>query len=310
MNCYIESEGKARDTEQVVVYRLGSLEHTVIVDYSSIWDGSSVRDEVQNIADTYFRKLEEMGRSGDATEKVIAAATQFLSEAKFVYTPRKILKLAKAAPSIVMPVAYPLMVSESALLSYDLSSEIGEVLKVGFASLAESQRLEVERAINRLPEGATGDVAEAKRHFRDRLLGCLPKELISLQASTARLEALAVKGGAPENRERHSGGVWASPYSPVDHMRERGIPVDEPQNVKLRKDGEELWQFAQRFTNSVPKLSDVVQVEHAIPRLRDELQSAAERGVHPAVVDSAEAQLIAACAAAAKCNEMDCTSGL
>jgi hypothetical protein len=308
VNYYIESEGKARGTDQVVVYRLGDVEHTVIVDYSSIWDGSSVRDEVQNIADTYFRKLEEMGRSGNAAEKVIAAATQLLSEAKYVYTPRQILKLAKATPAVMMPVVYPLMVSESALLSYDLSSEIGEALKVGFASLSESQRLHVERAINRLPEGATGDVAEAKGHIRDRLLGCLPKELISLQESTARLDALAVKGGAPENRERHSGGVWVSPYSPLDRMRERGIPVDEPQNVKMRTDGEELWKFAQRFTNSVPKLSDVAQVEHAIPRLRDELRSAAKRGVHSAVMDSAEAQLIAACAAGAKCKEMDCTS--
>ena len=54
-----------------------------------------------------------------------------------------------------MPVVYPLLVSESALLSYDLSSEIGEVLKVGFNSLSESQRLGVEKTVNFLAEGAT-----------------------------------------------------------------------------------------------------------------------------------------------------------
>ena len=124
------------------------------------------------------------------------------------------------------------------------------------------------------------------------------------------MNELATEGGAPENRERHTGGFRASPYSPFDHMRERGVPVDEPQNAKLREAGEELWQFAQKFTNSVPKLADVRRVERAISRLRDELLGATERGIHSAVIDSVEAQLIAACAAAAKCREMDCSSSL
>ena len=81
-----------------------------------------------------------------------------------------------------MPVVYPLLVSESALLSYDLSSEIGEVLKVGLNSLRKSQRLEVEKTINLLAEGATGDIAVAKKYLRDRLLGCLPRHLLRLKS--------------------------------------------------------------------------------------------------------------------------------
>lgn len=310
VDSYIALEGKARDTNQVITYRLSDAEQTVGVDYSSIWDGSSVRDEVQNIADAYFRKLEELAQSADRSAEVAEIALKFLSDAKYAYTPRKILKLAKVSPSALMPVVYPLLVSESALLSYDLSSEIGEVLKVGFNSLSESQRLEVEKTVNFLAEGATDDIAEAKKYIRDRLLGCLPRNLLALEESKARLNELATEGGAPENRERHIGGFRASPYSPFDHMRERGVPVDEPQNVKLREAGEELWQFAQKFTNSVPKLADVLQVEEAISRLRDELLGASERGVHSAVIDSVEAQLIAACAAAAKCKEMDCSNPL
>jgi hypothetical protein len=124
------------------------------------------------------------------------------------------------------------------------------------------------------------------------------------------LNELAAEGGAPENRERHIGGFRAVPYSPLDHMREAGVPVDEPQNAKLSEAGEELWQFAQKFTNSVPTLADVPHVEKAISSLRDQLLSANERGVHSAVIDSTEAQLIAACASVAKSKELDCSSSL
>jgi hypothetical protein len=310
VNSYIELEGKARDTNQVITYRLNDTERMVLVDYSSIWDGSSVRDDVQNIADTYFRKLEEFVQSPETSAKVANIGRQFLSEAKYAYTPRKILKLARVAPSVLMPVVYPLLVSESALLSYDLSSGIGEVLKVGFSSLGETQRVQVEEIINLLPIGSTGDIAEAKNHIRDRLLGCLPKGLVALRESKTRLDQLITDGGAPENRERYVGGVRVSPYSPLDHMRESGVPVDEPQNIAMREAGEEVWHFAQKFTNSIPKFADVLLMERAIPHLRNELSGAIERGVHSAVVDSAEAQLIAACATAAKCKEIHCESSL
>ena len=106
INSYIALEGKARDKNQVITYCLSDAERTILVDYSSIWDGSSVRDEVQNIADTYFRKLEEVAQSADRSAEAAEIALRFLSDAKYAYTPRKILKLAKVSPSALMPVVY------------------------------------------------------------------------------------------------------------------------------------------------------------------------------------------------------------
>ena len=74
VDSYIALEGKARDTNQVITYRLSDAEQTVVVDYSSIWDGSSVRDEVQNIADAYFRKLEELAQSAERSGEVAEIA--------------------------------------------------------------------------------------------------------------------------------------------------------------------------------------------------------------------------------------------
>jgi hypothetical protein len=310
INSYIALEGKARNTDQVISYGLDGEERTVLVDYSSIWDASSFRDEAQNIADTYFRKLEQLAQLPEASERVADIGREFLRHAKYAYIPRRILKLATLAPTALVPVVYPLLVSESALLSYDLSSAIGEVLKAGFGILKDSQRIEVEVGINRLPEGATGDIAEAKNYYRDRLFGCLPKTLLSLPESVDRLDRLAADGGAPENRERVWGGVRASPYSPLDHMRQRGVPVDDQPNVKIREAAEGLWEFASRFANNVPKLSEVQQIEQTLLRVRDELAVATERGVHSEVRQSAEAQMIAGCAVAAKCREIDCATPL
>ena len=200
VNDYIPRKHEPRNAEQVITYQIGEQEHTVLVDYSAIWDGSTVRDDVLNIADTYFRKLEELARSPETASDADEAVLRLLDDAKYAYEPRKILTVAMASGAGMTKVVYPLLVSESALLSYDLSSAIGDLLSIGFEALDQNHRREVEAAIHHLSDDAIGEVAEAKAHYRDRLLGCIPKELLMLPESIARRDELARAGGAPENR--------------------------------------------------------------------------------------------------------------
>lgn len=310
VNDYIEREQKPSGGDNVISYRIGEHEHTVLVDYSAIWDGSTVRDDVLNITSAYFRKLEELAKSVETAPHANEISERFLKEAKYTYFPRKILEVAKNSGALMVNAVFPLLISESALLSYDLSSSIGEVLRTGFETLDEAQRRNIEVVLHHLPDGASGDVAEAKAHYRDRLLGCIPKQLLVLPESRSRMEELALVGGVPENRPPHvSHGVSVSPYSQLDRMRERGVPVDAEPNVQLREEGDTLWEFASRFVNSIPNREDVEAVLPALTLVKDALYRN-DPAVHAEVRVSAEAHLIAACAAASKWKDLDCSTHL
>jgi len=311
VNAYIERKHKPPDSEQVIRYRVGAQEHTVIVDYSAMWDSSSVQEHVLNIADAYFRKVEECATSLETTAEATEIILRLLANAKYAYVPRKILKVAKASGGAITKVVYPLLVSDTALLSYDLSSGIGDVLSVGFGALDQNQRRDVETVIHHLPDDATGDIAVAKAHYRDRLLGCIPKELLILPESITRTDELALSGGPPDNRPPFisRGFHQVSPYSQVDQMRERGVPVDDEANATLRQIGDRLWEFASNFNNKTPETADLEGIMAQLTLVSDAL-SANDPGVHPEVRNSAEANLIAAAAIVAKWKGLDCSTSL
>ena len=197
VNDYIERDHKPNNRENVISYRIGGQDHTVLVDYSAIWDGSTVRDDVLNVTDAYFRKLEDLARSTEEASYAEETAALLLREARYAYMPRKILKVAKSVGAVMAKTVYPLLISESAMLSYDLSSAIGEVLSGCYEGLDETQRREVEAVLNHLPDGASGEVLEAKGHIRDRLLGCIPKELLLLPESILQGTGVSYRGRSP-----------------------------------------------------------------------------------------------------------------
>jgi hypothetical protein len=54
-------------------------------------------------------------------------------------------------------------------------------------------------------------------------------------------------------------------------MRERGVPVDAEPNANLREKAGRLWDFASRFSNAVPKDSDVAEIGADMDAVRDML---------------------------------------
>ena len=308
-NNVIESEHTPRDTENAISYVLDGDEHTVLADYSAIWDSSGGREEALAIADSYFRELERLVSVPAKSELAKQTAKEFLHEAEYSYFLRKILKVAKHTGPALASVVYPLFTSPTALLSYDLSDKIGEALKTNFSGLDDVRRRQVESAIVGLPEGEEGDRLEATQHIRNRLLGCIPSELLSLAESTRLIEEMSEQGGPPENRPPYTSyGFQASPYSEEDRMRERGIPIDEQQNATLRAKSAPLWQFASRFTNEIPGDDDVSEIEGHLEEVERLLLHCEQ--VHSEVLNSAEARLLAACATIAKTKAFDCSSDL
>ena len=305
----IESEHVSRSAENVISYVMDGRERTVSVDYSSIWDSSGVRGEALNIADTYFRKLEELTKVASTRELAKHTVEEFLREAQFAYFLRKVLIVARDTGPALASVVYPLLSSATALWSLDLSSLIGDALHTNYVGLDDAARKTIELTILGLTEGEEGGRLEAMTHVRDRLLGCIPVDLLVLPQSLNRLEAMSAQGGPPENRPpyRSHGGVMQ--YSEADRLRESGVPIDDEPNASLRVKGNRLWEFASKFTNGTPKESDVSGIEADIDEVQRILLGPTD-DVHKEVLNSLEAQLLAACATVAKLKSLDCSSPL
>jgi hypothetical protein len=306
----IESEHRPRSPEDTIYYVIDGAERSVLVDYSAIWDSSGVRGEALDIADAYFRRLEELARSPSSEELARATAQEFVRDAQYAYFLRKILIVAGNTGPALADVVYPLLSSTTALSSYDLSSLIGEALRTNYSALDKPRRNAIETAILTLTEGEQGDRLEAMTHIRDRLLGCIPIDQLSLPASLRRVEELSDRGGPPENRPPFiSHGVRVSPYTDDDRLRERGIPIDETPNAMFREVGKRLWSFAGQFQNGTPSDSDVATIDADIDEVWKILRAGAI-GIHKDIANSAEAELLAACATVAKMKSLDCQSPL
>jgi len=306
----IESEHKPSSAENAITYNVEGIERSVSVDYSAIWDCSGPRGEALEMADAYFRKLEELARAPSSVQLARDTTAAFLKDAQYAYFLRKVLIVAERTGPALADVVYPLLSSPTAVCSYDLSSLIGNALRTNYSALDQSRREQIESNILNLTTGVEGDHLEAMTHVRDRLLGCIPIDQVALPLSVGRIEELSERGGAPENRPPYvSSGFSVSPYSADDRLRERGVPIDEAPNAALRETSKRLWAFAGQFNNGTPTDADVENIEADIDEVWKVLSSGAA-DIHEDVANSAEAELLAACAAIAKVKSLDCSSAL
>jgi hypothetical protein len=312
INGYVERDHRIDNPPHFISFDIGKVEHRVKQDYSSIWDGSTVRDDVQAITGSLFRQLGELAKEPESRGLATAMAIQLLKTAEYAMTPRRLLAIAFEHPEVFGPVVYGLVVSPSALLSHDLSTSIGILLPALFPLLGPEQRSEVETAIEEIPKYGDAEFLEGRKRARDRLLGCLPVELVTRHETQVRIAELkASEEGPPPNNPRYgTSGPFVVPYSFVDEQRRRGVPVDEPANAALRELAEPISEFAGRYVNAAPSLEEIEKLYGPLSDLRQAIIDADANGAHIESKNSSEATLVAGCAAAAKCHDLDCASPL
>ena len=88
INGYVERDHRVNDPPYVISFEIDAVEHRVKQDYSSIWDGSTVRDDVQTITSTFFRILGELAAEPDSGDQAAAMAVELLRTAQYAVTLR------------------------------------------------------------------------------------------------------------------------------------------------------------------------------------------------------------------------------
>ena len=312
LNSYVERDHAPKSGASTITWtnELGHSQ-TILSDYSSIWD-SGYRDsheEPLQIGSTFFRLLGE--RIETERELALDLGGIVLRSSKYAVTVRRLFATAIQYPGALVPIVTPVCSSTTALISMDLSSTIGEFLKIEFAYMPDEDRESVERAILAIPGAIDLDDAELVAKIRNRVLGCLePSALVTDQARELLLQIEAA-GGAPENRPPFTmSGVYGGQYTARNHLQDRGVDVDAPANKRLLEWGERITTFKGVHNNDTPSIDEALE---ELPQLRD-FRAAIDQwdtdGVDRRQMLYAESVLVAACSSIAKNQALDCTSEL
>lgn len=275
-------------------------------DYSSIWDAGEVIAGDGHAAllsfASHLNKLAER-REVDVIRGLVEVV---VLENRLAAVWRRLLLLGAAHPSSMGTLLRPLLWALPVLTSYDCSAVAGDLIKVVFTSLDQTDRERIEAAILSIPEYLAGKDPEAVAHIRNRLLGCLPPlSIVSASASGLRRQ-LAGSGDLPENRPPVVFGPLTSmEYSEEDQLAGLGVPVDDPANTHIRELSKPAAEFNSTYLNVEPDEAACEAVLPALLRLHEALLAADGDLVHIEQSSLAWGHLVAAASQIAKSSSIE-----
>ena len=165
-----------------------------------------------------------------------------------------------------------------------------------FPTAGAIERERIEKAILSIPE-AVPNRKEAAERTRDRLLGCLPEDLLVTEESKSIVSQLKAACGIPANKPPLDIGSWTgTEYGEEEHLRDLGVPVDAKENRRIRDLQLPIREFARKHLNSVPTREDSSALLSNLRDLYTAISTAEESGVHPKQQEHAFDSLVAACA--------------
>jgi hypothetical protein len=264
-------------------------------DGSYIWAQGShnQHEDWFKVLETFCAGVIECARTGRMSELDIAMDV-IAEQNDLAIIWAQLLVAGQQSPQELGPALCELLSSTVILGQLETRTAAGELLRVAYPHLSASQRLSVEGAVRRLPGETPGQVAEYANERRDRILGCLPVELIQSPDLRAIRKDLEDRGTVPPNRPDFS---ISSEWTREDDdwwLRREGVDPGKPENT-------EVLEFGKRV-EGIPNPSQgqplsPMDAESTLPLLEEfEHKIEAAAAADQRVLEQAEDQLFAACA--------------
>jgi hypothetical protein len=256
-------------SDPAVLVRLDDSETSLLPDYSSIWGRG-----VANHHDEPFRMLQAFQayaeKLSDETQiREIMEAVASSRPPALVW--RSLLSAGTRQPAAVGRVIRSLAWDRSILTERDTTELAGTFLTAIFPLLTPQERARVEETILDFPQTVPAEKIALANRYRDRLFGCLDASLLATADGKAHAAALQAAGGAPVNRTDPRFEFGAVPFTPEDFLRERGVPVDDPEHQRLHALINPLQAFAIECLNDGPPAKRVETMLPAIRALESEM---------------------------------------
>jgi hypothetical protein len=256
-------------SDSPVPVRIDDIETTLLPDYSSIWGRGAANhhDEpfrMLQAFQTYFEKLSDETRIREIVEMIASSRPPAL-----VW--RSLLSAGSRQPATVGRVIRSLAWDRSILTERDTTELAGTFLTTIFPILTPQERARVEECILNIPETVPADKVAVANRYRDRLFGCLDASHLVTPEGQAHAVTLQAAGGAPINQTEPRFEFGAMPFTSEDFLRDRGVPIDDPEHQRIHTLIKPLQAFTIEFLNEGPPAERVKTTLPAIRALEAEM---------------------------------------
>lgn len=229
-----EKNEKYLDPKSTFRFPFRGAEAVMRPDASYIWTAGehNRHEDWYKVLTAFKRRLVELGKGGPKEELEIILQV-LRDECQRAVVWNAVLDAAASAPKHLAPHIYELLCSPAVLGEIDTRKAAGDAVAAGFAFLSPEQQAAVEGAVLQIPMGTKKELEQFATARRDRIIGCIPRDLIVSPTLRSIREELDSKGGPPPNRADFS--ISSSWGGGDEHwwLREQGVKPERPENAEL-----------------------------------------------------------------------------
>jgi len=279
--------------EQSFLFR--GLQCTIRTDYCAIWDSGSRAGfdypiQMLNTFKAYIEGLEPHDAPLIGDLLTLVANTNI-----YAVVWRRLLWSGVERPQTLGIELREMLWQIPILTSRDTTEAAGALIAAVFARLSNEDRIRIEQSILAIPPNRLRDGTEA--HLtRDRLLGCIPSELIVTSQADETRKRLEATGGPPPNEPLFKiGEASFKEFTAAEYLREQGVPVDEPVNRRILDLVAPIKRFCEQYLNQAPPDEQLVTLHPQMLQLAEAIRTADRDGAHAEQKEYALGYLVQAC---------------
>lgn len=239
-----------------------------ISDGSGIWaESHHHRDDALEIAGSLFALLKEVAATPEQNEHLDQILDGFRDIARVGFTWSQLLLAGAVHPATLGIRLYELFLARPIRENSDSVYQLGECLKATYPHLTTDQRIRIETLLLEVPDPPADDEGSEYRIYkRNRLLGCIPDNLIALPDTARLIGQLKKTDAVPANEPMARFFSETRSFSMDDFLKEKGADVTKPANIRFREIAEALGGFIAENRNKKTALEDVRAL---LPQLLD-----------------------------------------
>ncbi len=280
--------------EQSYKFPFAGGEAVLRQDYSHIWsDRSYVRHESWwKVLRALYEGLRNIGQ--ESPDQIPETLSCFRESFNLAAGWSVLLEAAAESPDTLGVAVRELLVVPAILFEDDTRVAAGKLIKCAYRHYADPQRRAIEETIMRLTDELPAELSEEYRaHCRDRMLGCIPRELVATEAARQRLDEMDAADAIPSNEAMSSGGArW---ISRDEMLVEHGVDIAAPQNQTIRKLTQTVKEFKPADQSQSLSATQISDFFPTLEQLNEQVTAASDLSIDDRLAEDARDYLIECC---------------
>ncbi len=251
----------ANTDDMIQRFRFRGKDAHYVEDGSVVWDESTYHEQELGMANHVFEFINSLEETPEDEEILGKILDIFAESATFAYFWKHLMMIGEQKPNRFSKYLFELAKAKPILNHVDTLHEVGKFLSACSRHFSSEQRAEVEKEILNMPlENAKRVKREYLEDNRNRLICCIPKDLLVLNESKDLVDRLQKEKRVPANRPLVSSGFEQRAYTEDMWLKEQKVDVEDASNKEFRQLLVPLDEFSKKWLNGIPDKESVVAI--------------------------------------------------